>query len=124
MNKVILVGRLVFEPEAKQSQSGVITCNTRMAVSRNDKDKTTDFINIHSFGSTAEFISKYFRKGDPISVSGKLQTSTWEKQDGTKVNEVYVLVNEVAFVPAKKEGTATTSEPPKPSKPAELPFEL
>ena len=124
MNKVILVGRLVFEPEAKQSQNGVTTLNTRMAVSRNDKDKTTDFINIHAFGTTAEFISKYFRKGDPISVSGKLQTSTWEKQDGTKVNETYVLVNEVAFVPSKKdEGQSQAPNPPKQA-PKSLPFEL
>lgn len=131
MNQVILVGRLVYEPEVKTSQSGISTLNTRIAVSRNDKDRTTDFIHIHAFRTTAEFIGKYFHKGDPISVNGKLQTSTWEKQDGTKKEETYVLVNEVCFVPAKKEAPTRQNDIPAepvsnqtPSIPTELPFEI
>lgn len=125
MNKVVLVGRLVYEPEVKLSQSEVPMLNTRIAVSRNDKDKTTDFINIHSFRSTAEFIGKYFHKGDPIAVSGKLQTSNWEKPDGTKKEETYVLVEEVSFVPVKRDtATAPSEAPAETAKPKSLPFEI
>lgn len=131
MNQVILVGRLVYEPELKQSQNGTTYLNTRIAVSRNDKDKTTDFISIHIYSKTAEFVSKYFRKGDPIAVSGKLQTSNWEKQDGSKKEETYVQVSEVSFVPAKAQAPTSQNEVPAepmsnqaPSKPTELPFEI
>ena len=70
MNSVNVTGRLVYDPELKTTQSGTNFVSTRIAVSRNDKDKTTDFINIKAWKGTAEFITKYFRKGDPIEVSG------------------------------------------------------
>ena len=131
MNQVILVGRLVYEPELKTSQSGVVNLSLRVAVSRNDKEKMTDFINCHAFGKTAEFIAKYFHKGDPIGVTGKLQVSNWEKQDGTKMTDTYVMVSEVNFLPAKNNAPVSASEVPAepmskqvPSKPTELPFEI
>ena len=89
MNSVNLVGRMVYEPELKTTQSGTNYLPLRLAVSRNDKDKTTDFFSAKAWGKTAEFISKYFHKGDPIAVTGKLQVDSYEKQDGTKVSEVY-----------------------------------
>lgn len=102
MNQVNITGRLVYDPQLKQTSTGVNKLSTRIAVSRNDKNKTTDFLNIQAWKTTAEFICKYFRKGDPIEVTGKLQTDNYEKQDGTKVSDVYILVNEVGFVLSRK----------------------
>lgn len=124
MNQVILAGRLVYEPELKQTQSGSVILTTRLAVSRNDKDKTTDFINVHIFNKTAEFVVKYFHKGDPIGVIGKLQVSNWEKPDGTKMTDVYVMVNEVTFLPNKTTREGDTMASQAPGRPSELPFEL
>lgn len=122
MNLVSLVGRLVYEPETKQTSNGKTYLPMRIAVSRNDKDKTFDFLNCRAWNQTAEFISKYFHKGDPIEVSGKLRCESYEKQDGTKVTETYVLVSEVSFVPAKpKTEQNAQTEPPKD---VGLPFEL
>ena len=108
MNNVTLVGRMVHEPEIKTTDSGTALLPLRIAVNRGDKDKTTDFINCQAWEKTADFIAKYFHKGDPIAVSGKLQTRSWEKSDGTKVNETYVNIREVAFVPGKANNSADT----------------
>ena len=143
MNQVNVTGRLVYDPELKTTQSGTSVLSTRIAVSRNDKDKTTDFINIKAWKGTAEFISKYFHKGDPVEITGKLQTESYEKQDGTKVSDVYILVNEVGFVlsrktEAEKAPTAPSKQIPAPKReipenfvkkdepidPSQLPFEV
>ena len=122
MNFVTLVGRMVYEPEMKQTQNGTSYLPMRVAVGRNDKERTSDFISCRAWKQTAEFISKYFHKGDPIEITGKLRCDSYEKQDGTNVNETYVLVSEVSFVPGKPKTEQPSSEVPmeQPS----LPFEL
>lgn len=109
MNNVTLVGRMVYAPEIKTTDSGTALLSLRLAVNRGDKDKTVDFINCQAWQTTAEFIAKYFHKGDPIAVCGKLQTRSWEKNDGTKMTETYVNIREVAFVPGKANNSAETS---------------
>ena len=124
MNNTLLTGRLVYEPELKVSKSGTNYLSTRIAVSRNDKDRTTDFFSFKAFGKAAEFITKYFHKGDPIGIVGKLQTDTYEKQDGTKVTEVYVFVSEVNFIEQKKADAPRAEEPAKPAPSSDMPFEI
>ena len=97
MNCVILTGRMVYEPELKTTKNGTTYLPMRLAVERKDRDKTTDFINCKAWGKAAEFVSKYFKKGDPIEVQGRLQTEAYEKSDGTKVNDTVVMVFEVNF---------------------------
>lgn len=121
MNQVNVTGRLVYEPELKSTQSGTSVLSTRIAVSRNDKDKNTDFFSAKAWGKTAEFVSKYFHKGDPIAVIGKLQTDSYEKQDGTKVSEVFIFVTEVSFVEQKAKAEQAPKEPPRNEN---LPFEI
>ena len=141
MNQVNVTGRLVYEPELKTTQSGTSVLSTRIAVQRNDKERTTDFFALKAWKSSAEFIAKYFHKGDPIEVSGKLQTDSYTKADGTKSSEVFILVNEVGFVQsrkteAEKAPTAPSKEIPAPKReipipkkeepidPSKLPFEV
>ena len=103
MNNVSISGRLVYEPKLSDNENYKIL-PMRLAVSRNDKKKTTDFINAKAWGSAAEFIAKYFHKGDPIELVGRLQADSYEKSDGTKVNETYIFVLECNFVLSKGKG--------------------
>lgn len=128
MNSTNLTGRLVYEPELKRTQSGTAYTSNRIAVSRNDKNKTTDFFNIKAWNGSAEFMTKYFHKGDPIEITGKLQTESYEKKDGTKVNEVVIFVTEIGFTLSKNEKAAAPSEPvrtaPVEIDDADLPFQI
>lgn len=125
MNCVILVGRMVFEPEVKTTKSGTTYLPMRIAVDRKDKDRNTDFISCKAWGKTADFIGKYFHKGDGIEVQGRLQSESYEKSDGTKVNELVVMIFEAGFVPKPK--SEKSSEPGTDAAadvPVELPFEI
>ena len=110
MNSVVITGRLVYEPEIKLTASQKRYISTRIAVSRNDSNKTTDFLNVQMWERTAEFVKKYFHKGDPIELRGKIQTTTFDGEDGRKRSETYILVNEVCFV-LKSQGQPTASAP-------------
>lgn len=102
MNNVNLSGRLVHEPETKTTKNGNVYLPLRIAVTRNDKDRTTDFINCRAWSKTAEFIAKYFRKGDPIELAGRIQTDTFKRQDGSNGSETYVNITEANFTLSKK----------------------
>ena len=104
MNIVSISGRLVYEPELKTVGNDKKKLPMRIAVARNDKNRTADFINAQAWGSAAEFIAKYFHKGDPIELVGRLQADSYEKSDGTKVNETYIFVLECNFVLSKGKG--------------------
>ena len=110
MNSVVITGRLVYEPEIKLTASQKRYISTRIAVSRNDSNKTTDFLNVQMWEKTAVFVQKYFHKGDPIELRGKIQTTTFDGEDGKKRSETYILVNEVCFV-LKSQGQPTASAP-------------
>lgn len=120
MNYVALTGRLVHEPETKTTKNGTVYLPLRIAVTRNDKERSTDFINCRAWSKTAEFIAKYFRKGDPIELAGRIQTDTFKRQDGSNGSETYVNVSEANFTLSKKEA------PPAPEATAEndVPFEI
>lgn len=122
MNTVTISGRLVYEPEAKKSPNDVIYLPLRIAVDRNDKNKTTDFFSCKAWNKTAEFIGKYFHKGDGIEILGKLHVDSYEKADGTKVSEVYINISEVGFPVStkKKDGEAKKTE----EMTEDLPFEI
>lgn len=122
MNAVNMSGRLVYEPEIKRTPNDVIYLPLRIAVDRNDKNKTTDFFSCKAWNKTAEFISKYFHKGDGIEIMGRLQTDSYEKSDGTKVSDVYINISEVGFPISTKK---RDSESPRSEVKAEnLPFEI
>lgn len=103
-NKVILMGRLTSDPELKQSTSGTSVVSINIAVDRRynkGEDKQCDFITVVAWRQTAEFICKYFNKGQPILVCGELQTRSWTDQQGNKRYATEVVANEVSFCEAK-----------------------
>jgi single-strand DNA-binding protein len=105
LNKVILMGRLVKDVEMKSTQTGVSVCNFRIAVPRNYKTNGTyesDFIDCVAWRNTAEFISKFFKKGNLVCVEGSLQSRSWE-QDGQRRYTLEVMVDNTYFVESKKD---------------------
>lgn len=107
-NKVILMGRLCADPERKTTQSGNATCGFRIAVNRQFKNKQTgeqetDFINCISWNKTAEFISKYFRKGNIIIVEGALRNNDYTDKNGTKHYSMKVNVDSATFGESKSQ---------------------
>ena len=111
-NKVILMGRLVADPELKQSSSGVSVTSFNLAVDRRynkGEDKQCDFITIVAWRATAEFICKYFGKGQAILVCGELQTRSWEDKQGNKRYATEVVASEACFCEAKKDSETNSS---------------
>ena len=105
MNKVILIGRLTKNPEMRQTQSGTSVCGFTIAVDKRIKqgdEKKADFINCQAWQKTAEFITKYFEKGNKIAVVGRIETRTWEDKDGSKKYATEVIVEDAEFVESKK----------------------
>lgn len=105
MNKVILIGRITKNLEVKLTSNQTKYINFTVAVDRKFKDadgnRQSDFINCIAWKQTADFISKYFKKGSRIGVTGSIQTRNYEK-DGQKVFVTEVLVDEVEFVESTK----------------------
>ena len=87
LNKVILMGRLTRDPELKSTPQGVSTCSFSIAVDRNfvrqGEERKADFINCVAWRQTAEFIPRYFKKGNMVALEGSIQTHSWD-DDGKK----------------------------------------
>jgi len=111
MNKVVLVGRLTRDPEVRSTSAGFNTARFSVAVNRRTKNSEgnyeADFINCVAFRATADFISKYFKKGSLIGLEGRLQVSNYDAQDGTKRYVTEVIVENVEFVGGKNDNSQT-----------------
>lgn len=106
MNKVILMGRLTRDPEVRYSQGAepLAVARYSLAVNRRFKrqgEPDADFINCVAFGKTGEFAEKYFKKGQMVSVVGRLQVRNWEDQEGKKRVSTDVVVEEQFFAESK-----------------------
>lgn len=106
MNKVILVGNITKDIEITTTNSGISVARFSVAVQRrftnSEGEREADFINIVAWRSTAEFISKYFKKGSKIGIVGNIQTRNYEADDGTRRYVTEVVAEEVEFAGAKK----------------------
>lgn len=108
MNLSIISGRLTKEPEVKTLSTGSTVLNYTVAVSRNDKNKTTDFVDCVAWGTTADNIGRYFHKGDVIIVLGKITTRDYEK-DGKRYKVQELLTDRFEF-PLSSGKSSNTSE--------------
>lgn len=111
LNVAVLTGRLCTDPELKQTQSGVSVVTICVAVDRRYKsgeDRQADFINVTAWRNTAEFISKYFHKGDMIGLQGSIQTRKYQDKDGNNRTAFEVLAEQVHFVGGKKDSASQT----------------
>ena len=129
LNKVIIMGRLVKDPELRRTQSGTAVTSFRIAVDRDfksqDGSKQADFFDVVAWRSTAEFVSKYFTKGRMAVVEGRLQTRDWTDKDGGKRRSAEVVAENVYFGDSKRDGAGDYGAAPAysaPSRPAAAPM--
>ena len=105
-NLVVLTGRLTADPELKTTPNGVSVTSFSIAVQRKQKNSNdeyeTDFINIVAWRQTAEFITKYFKKGTMIGIEGSIQTRKYKDKDDRMRIAFEVVANNVQFVGAKE----------------------
>lgn len=103
MNKVILIGRLVADPELRHTQSGTAVCRYRLAVDRPVKkegQQNVDFLNCLAWNKNAEFASRHLHKGTKIAVEGRIQTGSYEK-DGVKHYTTDIIIDRHEFCESK-----------------------
>lgn len=111
MNNVQLVGRFTRDPEIRYANSGTSIARFTLAVDRVYKSEggpDADFISCTAFGKTAEFIEKYFFRGQRIGLSGRIQTGNYTKEDGTKVYTTDVVAERVEFVESKSSASGNS----------------
>ena len=116
LNRIILMGRLTRDPELRHTQTGTPVASFSLAVDRDFKDrntgeKTTDFIDIVAWRSTAEFVSKYFTKGRMAVVEGRLQIRDWTDKDGGKRRSAEVVADNVYFGDSKRDSAGDFGAP-------------
>lgn len=115
MNKVILIGRFTADPELRQTTSGIASCRFTVAVNRKFKNDAgeyeADFISCVAWRQTAEFICRYFKKGQMITIEGNLRTSTYTDKKHSDVTHYAtdVYVDSVEFCGSKNENTAVNT---------------
>ena len=112
-NKVILGGRLTADVELKVTPNGVSVTQFSIATNRRGKgdEQTSDFHNIVAWRQTAEFVSKYFKKGSSICIVGTLQNRNWTDNNGVKRYATDVVADEVYFVDSKGETVSSKAQP-------------
>ena len=106
MNRVVLVGRLTRDPEVRALPTGNSVATFTLAINRNFKNKEgnidADFINVSVFGRQAENVGKYVTKGSQLGVDGRIQTRSYEAQDGTKRYVTEVIAESVEFMSSSR----------------------
>ena len=113
LNSIILMGRLTADPELKSTQTGVSVCSFNIAVERdytgNGGDKITDFITVVAWRQTAEFICRYFNKGNMIAVQGSLESRKWKDKNGDNRVSWEVQISHAWFT-GKNDNKASSAE--------------
>lgn len=113
LNKVVLMGRFTKDPELRATGTGTSVASFTIAVDRDfkgqNRERETDFINCVAWKGTAEFISKYFKKGSMAALEGSIQTRSWDNNEGKKSFATEVIVNNIYFGESKRD--AAFNEP-------------
>ena len=114
LNNIVIMGRLTRDPELRRTSSGVAVASFTLACERDfaaqGETRETDFVDIVAWRYTAEFVEKYFSKGQMAVVTGRLQIRNWEDKEGNKRRSAEILADHVYFGEAKRDKT-TQGEP-------------
>lgn len=109
LNVVVLMGRLVADPELKHTSGDIAVTSFTIAVTRKfakpGEERQADFIDIVAWRQTADFICRYFKKGQMIAIEGSIQTRTYQDKDGNKRKAFEVIANNVQFAESKKDSS-------------------
>lgn len=113
MNKAILLGRLTKDPEVRYTQTNTLVASFSLAVNRRfvrqGEERQADFINIVAWSKLGEFCSKYFKKGQQVAVVGRIQTRTWNDDNGVKHYATEVVAEEAYFADSKRNEESSNS---------------
>lgn len=116
LNRIVLMGRLVKDPELRRTGSGTAVTSVTLAVDRDFKEqdgtRKADFIDVVAWKGTAEMLAKYFTKGRMIVVDGRLQIRDWTDKDGNKRRTAEIVANNVYFGDAKRDDSAPAQSEP------------
>ena len=115
MNSVQLVGRFTHDPDVRYTDGGATVARFSVAVDRRfakEGEQSADFINVVAFGKTAEFIEKYFHKGNRIGIVGRIQTGRYRNKEGATVYTTDVVAENVEFVESKGGNNQQQPQPP------------
>lgn len=113
-NKVIVIGNISTEVELKQTNSGKSVCSFNVAVNRNrlaSEEQKADFFTVVAWSQKAEFVSRYFSKGKPILVCGRLENREWSDKNGNKRISTEIIAEEVSFVGSNESSAEGKSQP-------------
>jgi len=122
-NRIFLKGRLTCDPALKMTVNGNPACQTMLAVPRESDREKSDFIMLTVYGKKAQFLCQYFKKGQPIEVTGELQTERYTDQKGISRTALRVYVKELDFIfGVKKEQTQGADDTQTPPDDGDLPF--
>lgn len=110
MNKVILMGRLTKDPEVRYTQTNnTLVASFTLAVNRRftkqGEERQADFINVVAWSKIGEFCSKYFKKGQQVAIIGRIQTRSWDDEQGQKHYITEIIAEEAYFADSKKDGS-------------------
>jgi len=107
LNRVVLMGRLTADPELRHTNNDIAVTSFTLAVDRSyvraGAERVTDFIDIVAWRNTAEFVSKYFNKGQLVAVEGSIQTRSYQDKDGNKRRAFEVIAENVHFAEPKRD---------------------
>lgn len=114
LNHVVIMGRMVRDPELRQLDNGTSVTSFSVAVDRNYVDKTTnerqaDFLNVVAWRQTADFVCKYFHQGDMIALEGSLQSRKYTDKDGNNRTAIEIVASNISFCGGKNGGNANTA---------------
>lgn len=116
MNKVILIGYLVYDVELRTNDKGTAVVRNKIAINNgkdeNGNERPTDFLLFYAFNKVAENLSKFCEKGSKIAIEGKLKNRSWDKQDGTKAYETSVYASNITFLNNKKNDSVPLPDDP------------
>ena len=121
INRVVLMGRLVSDPELKTTQNGTNVTTFRIAVDRNyvkaGEERQADFFDIVAWRYTADFVCKHFRKGSLIAIDGQLQSRTYQAKDGTSRYVLEVVADNVSFTGERRDSSSYSQSYSQPAAP-------
>lgn len=109
LNQVNLQGRLTKDPEQRKTTTGKVVCSFTVAVDKRGKDAGTNFIDCVAWEGRGDTIAKYFKKGSPILITGRLDQQSWKAKDGSNRTRLMVIADDFNFIGSKSE-SSTPSE--------------
>lgn len=112
INQCTIVGRLVADPESRQTPSGKSVCNIRVAVDRKGREKETDFFSCTAFGQQGDALAEYAQKGRLIGIVGKIQLEQFVNKEGAKQQTVKIIVDNWQLLDSRKEQESVPNPKP------------